>query len=151
MLIDFHAERFQTHPEFNCRRLILLAGTLRWLSGGAALALAAAGFLLRKREKGFARGVLLGLRVSGCLGAALLIWGAADFDGLFTAFHRVAFPNGGWLLDPRTDLLIRLMPTAFFTDLALRILLCLLAAGLLAGLAARMALRHGSAAEGRMP
>ena len=37
-----------------------------------------------------------------------------DFDGLFILFHRIAFTNDLWLLDPRTDLLIRLMPIGFF-------------------------------------
>ena len=134
----------------DCRRLIRLAGTLCWVAGGAVLALAA-GMLPRKSRRDFVRGALCGLRMTGALGAALLLWGAVDFDGLFTAFHRLAFPNGGWLLDPRTDLLIRLMPTAFFTDLAVRILLYMLAAGILAGLAARITLRFGIAAADRTP
>ncbi len=37
-----------------------------------------------------------------------------DFDSLFILFHRIAFTNDLWLLDPRTDLLIRLMPIGFF-------------------------------------
>ena len=52
--------------------------------------------------------------------AVLLIWALADFDGLFVTFHRVAFPNGGWLLNPETDLLIRLMPLNFFISLGIR-------------------------------
>ena len=51
------------------------------------------------------------------IAAVLGIWAAVDFDGLFVTFHRVAFPQGGWLLDPRTDLLIRLMPVSFFIRL----------------------------------
>ena len=42
-----------------------------------------------------------------------------DFDGLFVTFHRIAFTNDGWLLNPRTDLLIRLMPESFFIRLGL--------------------------------
>ena len=53
----------------------------------------------------------------------LLVWALADFEGLFVTFHLVAFPQGGWLLDTRTDLLIRLMPTEFFVRLGLRGLL----------------------------
>ncbi len=54
------------------------------------------------------------------LGAAALLalWAAIDFDSLFILFHRIAFTNDLWLLDPRTDLLIRLMPTEFFVAYA---------------------------------
>ena len=45
---------------------------------------------------------------------------AVDFDGLFVTFHRVAFRNDGWLLDPRTDLLIRLMPEQLFVRMGIR-------------------------------
>ena len=55
--------------------------------------------------------------------AALIIWGLIDFDSLFYAFHLVAFRNDLWLLNPATDLLIQLMPTAFFMDYARTILL----------------------------
>ena len=41
-----------------------------------------------------------------------------NFDSLFFQFHKVAFTNDLWLLDPRTDLLIRLMPTGFFISYA---------------------------------
>ena len=76
------------------------------------------------------------------LGMVLLIWGLIDFDGLFTAFHRIAFTNDGWLLDPRTDLLIRLMPTELFVRLAVRILLWVTAAAAAAGIGAKMLLKR---------
>ena len=46
------------------------------------------------------------------------MWGAVDFDSLFVLFHRLSFSNSLWLLNPRTDLLIRLMPTDFFIHYA---------------------------------
>lgn len=42
-----------------------------------------------------------------------------DFDRLFILFHQIAFTNNLWLLNPHTDLLIRLMPTQLFIDYAL--------------------------------
>ena len=85
----------------------------------AAALMTAAGILLRDPEK-FWRGILTGLRIM--LGALLilLVWALIDFDGLFVAFHRTAFTNDGWLLNPRTDLLIRLMPLRFFISLGIR-------------------------------
>lgn len=41
-----------------------------------------------------------------------------NFDSLFFQFHKVAFTNDLWLLNPQTDLLIRLMPIEFFVSYA---------------------------------
>ena len=129
---------FQDHEAAHmadCRELIRLAGTLRWVFGGLALVLAGAGVLLR-RHRPLADGVLAGLGTAGILFTGLVLWALADFDGFFTAFHRVAFTNDGWLLDTRTDLLIRLMPEDFFVALGARLLLWTAAAALAAGTAA---------------
>ena len=50
--------------------------------------------------------------------AVLVLLACIDFDSLFILFHKVAFTNDLWLLDPRTDLLIRLMPIEFFISYA---------------------------------
>ena len=123
---------FQPHEAdhmADCRNLIGLAGTLRWITGDLALLLAAAGVLLRKR-KAFSGGMFTGLGAAALVFSGIAAWALADFDGLFVTFHRVAFTNEGWLLDPRTDLLIRLMPVNFFITLGTRILVWALAAGL---------------------
>ncbi len=123
---------FQPHEAdhmADCRNLIGLAGTLRWIIGCLVLLFAAAGVLLRK-HKAFSGGMFTGLGTAALVFAGLAGWALADFDGLFVTFHRVAFTNEGWLLDPRTDLLIRLMPVNFFITLGTRILVWALAAGL---------------------
>ena len=141
---------FQSHEAehmADCRELIGLAGRLRWVTGLAALLLAA-GILFRQR-KAFAGGMLTGLCGAAVVFIGLTAWALADFDGLFVTFHRVAFTNDGWLLDPRTDLLIRLMPVNFFVTLGTRILIWALAAGLfMLGLA--VAIRKDKAAVNRM-
>ena len=122
---------FQAHEAdhmADCRGLIGLAGTLRWITGAAALLLAGIGILLRSR-KAFAGGMLTGLCAAGMLVAGIAVWALVNFDGLFITFHRVAFTNEGWLLDPRTDLLIRLMPVHFFVSLGIRIMIWILVAG----------------------
>ena len=48
----------------------------------------------------------------------IIIAACIDFDSLFILFHKVAFTNDLWLLDPRTDLLIRLMPIDSFVSYA---------------------------------
>ena len=130
---------FQSHEAehmADCRELIRLAGTIRWVSGGAVLILAGAGILFLRRRKAFAGGMFTGLCAAGLVITALVIWAAVNFDGLFVTFHRVAFTNEGWLLNPRTDLLIRLMPVSFFIVLAAGVMLRVLAAMLAAGAAA---------------
>lgn len=49
---------------------------------------------------------------------AVIVLACIDFNSLFVLFHKVAFTNDLWLLDPRTDLLIRLMPIEFFISYA---------------------------------
>ena len=120
----------------DCRRLIFLDRTVMILAGVTAPVLTAAGLLRGKRER-FCRGILTGLWITGGVLAALLIWALADFDGLFVTFHRVAFPNGGWLLNPETDLLIRLMPLNFFISLGIRGAMRALAAPVILEAAAR--------------
>ena len=122
----------------DCRGLIRLAGTLRWITGGITLILLGTGPLMRAARKTFAQGVLRGLEIAAAAGLLILIWAAVDFDGLFVTFHRLAFTNDGWLLDTRTDLLIRLMPVSFFVSLGARLLLWTGAAGIAAGIAAMM-------------
>ena len=46
----------------------------------------------------------------------------ADFGTLFTRFHLLAFTNDLWLLNPETDLMIRMLPQEFFEKMALRLL-----------------------------
>ena len=130
---------FQKHESehmTDCRDLISLAGTLRWIFGGVALMLAGAGILLRKKRKAFVKGMLTGLAAAGLLITAAAVWALVDFGGFFTAFHRLAFTNDGWLLDPKTDLLIRLMPTNFFIALGSRLALWMVAAAAAVGIIA---------------
>ena len=115
---------FQPHEAAHmadCRGLIGLAGRLRWIAAAAALLSAAAGAVLRLRRD-FTGGMLAGLCGAAAVFTGITVWSLADFDGLFVTFHRLAFTNDGWLLDPRTDLLIRLMPVNFFVTLGTGIL-----------------------------
>ena len=141
---------FQPHEAdhmADCRNLIGLAGTLRWIIGCLALLFAAAGVLLRK-HKAFSGGMFTGLGTAALVFAGLAGWALADFDGLFVTFHRVAFTNEGWLLDPRTDLLIRLMPTGLFIALAVKIMVWTAAAALML-LAAAVLIRNCKAERQR--
>lgn len=50
-----------------------------------------------------------------------------DFDQAFIKFHELFFNNDFWLLDPRTDVMIRMLPQDFFMNMAIRIGKALLA------------------------
>ena len=132
-------EVFQAHEAAHmadCRGLIALDG---WVCAGSLAVCAVcfvAGFLYgrpaknrrqaweepedRKTRKPFLQGAGWGMAGFFGIAAFLAAWAVIDFDGLFVTFHRVAFPQGGWILDPRTDLLIRLMPVSFFIRLGIR-------------------------------
>jgi integral membrane protein (TIGR01906 family) len=46
--------------------------------------------------------------------AAILIAYFVNFDGLFEKFHELLFTNDLWLLNEKEDILLKLMPEAFF-------------------------------------
>jgi integral membrane protein (TIGR01906 family) len=138
---------FQPHEAAHmadCRGLIRTAGTLRWILLAAALVFFGIGIAIREHRKQFLSGIISGAAVAGVVFISLLLWGLIDFDSLFTLFHRVMFTNEGWMLNPKTDMLIRLMPTPFFTSMGVRVLLAVAAMGLAAFSAAvtiRMSMR----------
>lgn len=125
-LLCFH--EYELRHMADCRGLIRLDGLVCLAGLGiAAAAAAAAGIRIRRAGESareLREGAVAGAR--GALTAAMLaagalaLWAAADFDGLFMTFHRLAFRNDLWLLNPRTDLLIRLMPEEMFVDLGVR-------------------------------
>ena len=47
----------------------------------------------------------------------------SDFTKYFTIFHEIFFHNDLWLLDPRTDILINMVPEVFFFQTVLLILM----------------------------
>lgn len=49
--------------------------------------------------------------------AMLAGWAFVDFDAFWTSFHKIAFRNDLWLLNPATDLMINLFPSAFFSTI----------------------------------
>lgn len=45
-----------------------------------------------------------------------------DFHKYFTYFHKIFFTNDLWLLDPKTDILIQMLPLEFFIDISTRVI-----------------------------
>lgn len=71
----------------------------------------------RTLPKSFLIGVGGFIAAVGILAALI----ATDFNKYFTIFHEIFFDNDLWILDPRTDLLIRMLPEGFFFDMVIRI------------------------------
>ncbi|MBE5774596.1 MAG: TIGR01906 family membrane protein [Clostridiales bacterium] len=109
-------ERELVHME-DCRKLFELARTVRNIAvvfGPLALILGV--ILLNDRRK--ARiSVLLGPVVLAAPLGLLAAWAAVDFNAAFNFFHRILFTNDLWLLDPHTDLLIRICPQKMFMEM----------------------------------
>ena len=131
----------------DCRDLIRLDRTVMLLSGGALLILIGAGILKRRRSWDFCRGFLWGLRAVIAVAVIAAAWAVTDFSGFFITFHEIAFTNDGWLLNPGTDMLIRLMPEEFFISLGIRGAEWALAALAAPAVAARIVLRKKKGRE----
>lgn len=105
-------EREQRHMA-DCRALFRLCARAAVLLGSfcalCVLPLLSAEKLCFSR-KGLAWGFGLALAAA----AVLALWALADFSGLFVLFHRLAFTNDLWLMDPASELIVRLMPLGFF-------------------------------------
>ena len=112
------------------RGLVRGLNILRFVLGGAGLA-AFALLAWSRRRRGETWEQALRAVVGGLSGGALVlsglalilaVWGFVSFDSLFVAFHHLVFRNRMWLLNPREDLLIMLMPTPFFAWYARQLL-----------------------------
>lgn len=64
----------------------------------------------------------LALLLFGLFVAGVFFWVSVDFEQFWVFFHERLFRNDLWLLDPRTDRLIQMVPSPFFSALILAIL-----------------------------
>lgn len=55
--------------------------------------------------------------------SVLLAFVKIDFFKYFTYFHEIFFTNDLWLLDPKTDVLIQMLPLEFFISISTRVVL----------------------------
>ena len=126
------AAALEDDPPFNDREMAHMADCFRLfallrkvrarLAPWEVLLIAGGAWLLQDRRHARRCAWLSPLILLVPLGA-FAIWAAVDFDGAFVFFHRLLFTNDLWLLDPRTDLLIRICPESMFAAMGLRIAL----------------------------
>lgn len=113
-------EREMTHMA-DCFELFELLRKVRSrLIAWAVLLIVGGAYWLRDRRR---------IRLCACLSPLILllplglfaVYAAVNFDAAFTLFHRILFRNDLWLLDPATDLLIRICPESMFMHMGVRI------------------------------
>ena len=118
-------EREQAHMR-DVHALILAAQRAAQLCVGiaAGLAVAAAwtGARLAKRRRAVALGAVCGAAILVLLaGGLLLMVRSGGFAAAFVRLHEGLFTNDLWLMDPATDVLIRMMPQLFFERAAVSV------------------------------
>jgi integral membrane protein (TIGR01906 family) len=78
--------------------------------------------LILSKNKDKFKNVLLGSwYFSGILVIVLGFMVFTDFTKYFIKFHHIFFTNDNWLLDPKTDRLIMMLPEGFFMDMTIGI------------------------------
>lgn len=132
---EFFNDREKAHM-VDVKNLFVGGMWLRGISFGLFL-LSLLGIWLTKADwkKLLPKSFLIGL--GAFLGLTAIAGGVfmSDFNKYFTLFHKMFFSNDLWLLDPDTDLMIRMLPEGFFMDMVARIGIIFLAM-LLVGVAA---------------
>ena len=121
----FNAREIQ-HME-DCQRLFDLLRTLRLSLAIAAALLVLLSLILEWKEKPARAGSVAPVWIASLILIVPLaifgVWAALDFNSAFNFFHRLLFTNDLWLLNPATDLLIRICPSSMFASMGLRIAL----------------------------
>ena len=113
-------ETEQIHME-DCRRLFVLLRRVLTAAAIAGAAMLAAGARMCRERRWIRRAAWIAPLVLAIPLGAFAGWAATDFDSAFNFFHEMLFTNDLWLLNPRTDLLIRICPQSMFMNMGLRI------------------------------
>ena len=101
------------------RRLIAVFGKMRTLcvtlAAGLTVVLAWVGAGLEKRHRPVIIGAVCGIGATALVGAVgFAMMNSSGFETLFVGMHKLLFTNENWLLNPATDILIRMMPQTLF-------------------------------------
>ncbi len=111
----------EVHHMEDVRVLVQAVGLARDAAVAMVVLVAGVTLLVRRREgvrsvlNAASRGAAATIALLALLGGLAL----ADFGALFTQFHLVSFANDLWMLDPRTDNLIRIFPFGFWLEATL--------------------------------
>lgn len=107
-------EKEQLHME-DVRSLIKLGNIVCWIGSSAILLLYI--LLIKLKQKETLRNAYkaaIGVYFLALVG--MVVISATDFHKGFTYFHKVFFTNDLWILNPKKDILLMMMPLNFFID-----------------------------------
>lgn len=116
---EVFGEREKAHM-VDVRDLYLDFRSLRRLSSGLVVLILLLGWFFSKESLYHVLN-----RVKYTVPALLLVVGAVgglfatDFNKYFTIFHEIFFDNDLWLLNPKTDILINMVPEAYFYSIVM--------------------------------
>lgn len=100
------------------KRLFMLSDSLKGMFIGLVLTLV--GLCMWKGLHEVIYSVCVKLfAVSVLLSGSLMMIALTNFTAAFIKFHHLLFTNDLWLLDPRTDTLIQMLPEPFFRSMAI--------------------------------
>lgn len=128
LYLDGKASEDIMEPNFNYKEILHMEDVKVLFSWGKiirnislVLTIILGSYFYSKKEKKYAKFILIGLFVNWIILIALAFMIYFDFSKYFTIFHHIFFSNDLWLLNPKTDLLIQMLPEAFFMTMASRI------------------------------
>lgn len=125
-LLDKH---FNEKEVLHMEDVVLLfnyARILKYISLSLSI-LIIAYFVANKLSNSLNKTLGYGLFLNHAIIIFLIVLISTNFNKYFTIFHEIFFTNDLWILDPRTDLMIQMLPEPFFSTIGLRIGLSFLA------------------------
>jgi len=102
--------------------LFHLARIIRYVSIFLSITIIAY-FAYCEGTKRLGRKLFFGLFTNHIIIALLSIIMLIDFTSFWTLFHHLFFTNDLWLLNPKTDLMIKMLPEPFFSGIIVKIVL----------------------------
>lgn len=113
---DVLNEKEQLHM-LDVRRLVRLAQTVSkgCMTVAAGMVMVIAWINAMEKKKNMPFGVAIGVLIlAGAAVGVHILLNTQGFEALFIRFHEIFFTNDLWLMNPETDILIRMMPQKLF-------------------------------------
>lgn len=117
-------------PNFNNKEILHMEDVKMLFTSGklirtisVVLSLFLTSYFFNKRQKKYFKFIFMGLFSNWIILTILGFMIYFDFNKYFTIFHHIFFSNDLWILNPKTDLLIQMLPEDFFMNMASRIVL----------------------------
>ncbi|NLY66740.1 MAG: TIGR01906 family membrane protein [Tissierellia bacterium] len=107
-------------------------------------------FILNKKIKPLGRILFFGPFIWWTAILLLFILSLNDFNKYFTYFHLIFFDNDLWILNPKTDLLIQMLPQDFFMNIFKNIVLLFLIMLVIIQIVGYILMKKGKDISGRI-